>query len=393
MTGGLGLFALMLAALSTAAEGTAIVEQVGTPKLMLHVAQGAVQTQTAWLTVEDVKGDYTIPYIQTNRTLHLMFTFDVAGVVSVRVRCHAEADPRKTPSVLSRNDAALPDRLATPPDFSVSFAGLQPAEYTVRIRAFDTDDTLLREASCERIGVGTIAAALGDSITEGYFGRGFLQSGLYLRAEQFPENAVSRDGRNFPQYAPTTHDHLPSVNCFESWMTQLNDGLSKSWHEPVFIANEGWGGITSGGYLEMIRNDGNWRCRMEQLRPQLWLIHLGVNDERAHVSTQGFAANIAAIVDLIVKDFGATPRGIFIANPCYDYFEGASAILAQYCDEIDRLVLARGLQHGPDFFKVYATDQERWYGEDPVHPNVDGMNRMAEAWREALVTALPNGPG
>ncbi len=123
----------------------------------------------------------------------------------------------------------------------------------------DGDSKERCRATYSRFGVGTVIAALGDSITEGYLGRGYLMPDLKLSADRFPAESVSRDGRNFPQYGPTTERYLPSVNCFESWMTSLNNRLTDTWRQPVFIANEGWGGITTAGYLAMMRSDAGWR--------------------------------------------------------------------------------------------------------------------------------------
>ena len=363
------------------ASGSADTNHQGEPmsnSLELHVGQSNSDAQTAWLTIADIEGSYTVPYVQTSRNLSVALSFDVPGVASSTV-------------AIVRDGATLGEQIVAPPGFQTSFRDLLPGEYTLQVRGVDESGNVLCQAVYERVGVGVVIAAIGDSITEGYFGRGFFKDDLHLRSDDFPADAVSRDRRNFPQFAPTTETHLPSVNCFESWMTRLNDDLSESWKQPILIANEGWGGITSAGYLAMMRNDDGWRKRVADLNPQLWLIHLGVNDERAHVPATDYARNMAAIVDLLIKEFGATPDGIFIARPSYDYFEGAPEILATYCDRIDRLVAERGLPQGPDFFTLFATDRQRWYGEDPVHPNVEGMNRMAKAWHDALVTAQPDG--
>ena len=239
----------------------------------------------------------------------------------------------------------------------------------------------------ERIGVGTVVAALGDSITEGYFGNGFYR-GEHLTGADFPPEFVSRDGRNFPQYGPTTHEHLPEVNCLESWMTHLNDLLSDSFAHPVFIANEGWGGCSSAAYLELMRTDTNWQDRMLSLDPQLWLIHLGVNDGRAQVGAEEFGQNMEEVVRTLRYEYGAVRSNILVARPSYDYAEGAAEHLRAYCDQVDGLVERLGLSPGADLFTAYARDRECWYGEDPVHPNAAGMRRMAELWHEAIVDAL-----
>jgi len=336
------------------------------------------EAQTLLRSVEDIQGTYTIPYVQSQRFLEISFRFSDPEAVGAR-------------ATLRRGDRIIAESEAKAPDFRVSFPDLPPAEYTLVSEAMSKSGQFLGHRIYQRIGIGEIIAALGDSITEGYFGRGYRVEDLHLTADLFPAEAVSKDGRNFPQFAPTTQQHLPSVNCFEGFMTALNDRLSASWERPVFIANEGWGGITSGQYLERVRTDANWQRRMKALRPNLWLIHLGVNDERAKVSTEQFAANMEALVDCLINDYGVTPSGIFLAKPCYDFFDGASAILDGYNRQIERLVNEKRLSAGPDFYAAYAQDKPRWYGDDPVHPNVAGMQRMAELWGDALVKRFPKG--
>jgi len=66
---------------------------------------------------------------------------------------------------------------------------------------------------------------------------------LELTAADVAPAAVSRGRPEFfhssPRPATCTSLRL---NCFQSWMTELNDILAEHWKHPVFIANEGWGG-------------------------------------------------------------------------------------------------------------------------------------------------------
>jgi lysophospholipase L1-like esterase len=110
-----------------------------------------------------------------------------------------------------------------------------------------------------------------------------------------------------------------------------------------------------------------------------------VNDERAHLPADDVERNLESIVAELVEGYEATPERIFLARPCYDYAEGAPEILRGYCRHIDALVARLGLSPGPDFFEAYSRDKERWYGADPVHPNVAGMRRMAELWHRSIV--------
>lgn len=316
---------------------------------------------TLTLRVPDLKGSYTIPYLQSSPDLRL------------RVPFAAGTPPQQTVKLLL-NDTCVAETIVTAADPVAEFPGLEPGEYTVDVAG-----------QCyNRLGIGTVIAALGDSITEGYHSHFFWRDNLDLNAASFPAEAVSKDGRNFPQYTPTTAWHRPEVNCFQSWMTLLNDLLTAQWQRPVFIANEGIGGITTTAYLNMIKNDAAWQARMRLLAPTVWLIHLGVNDERAKTPAATVAANLSAITDLLIADYRATPDHIFLARPCYDYAPDAAPILQGYIAEIDKLIEQRGLKRGPDFFKAFSVDRQKWYGTDPVHPNIEGMDYMARLWAEAL---------
>ncbi len=324
-----------------------------------------------WLTVKDVEGSYAIPYIQSapDLTVRLEFADAVAATATV--------------SLCRDDDTPVATAEASPASPLVSFAGLVPAEYSIRIIGRDRHGGGVVDERHGPIGVGTVIAALGDSITEGYHSQGFWRDDLELTPDAFPPEVASADRRNYPQYAPTTHVHRPDVNCFTSWMPRLNDLLAAAWRRPVFIANEGWGGATTAAYLKLTR-DAGWQDRMRLLRPTVWLIHLGVNDERHKVAVGEFAANLAALVEVLLSAYTAVPARIFISTPCYDYWPKAAPVLQAYRQAIADLIAARGLRTGPDFLTAYAVDKERLYGTDPVHPNLAGMALMAELWAAAL---------
>lgn len=352
--------------------------EAGGPGGRVFTEPGGDKRFAVMMAVRDFEGEYTIPYIQSSRRL------DVA-VVSPEVRGKLEL-------TLSFNGRQVDQKRLDSVGGNASFEVASPGEYELAVNGVDAADRPKWTVTYGPIGIGAVIAAIGDSITEGYFSPGFKIEDLNLRASRFPQECVSRDGRNFPQFAPTTHTHKPDINCFESWMTRLNDSLSGKWSCPVFVANEGWGGITTAGYLDMMKTSTSWQNRMRFLKPDIWLIHLGVNDERGHVLPDDIGKNLEEMVSLLVEQYGARPERILIAKPCYDYFDGAEAILKSYCVEIDQLVAQRKLSKGPDFFAAYSTDKEKWYGADPVHPNLEGMDRMADLWADAIFKALPKGP-
>ena len=181
---------------------------------------------------------------------------------------------------------------------------------------------------------------------------------------------------------------LKVSNCLQSWMTDLNNLLTEALKHPVFIANEGWAGYRTSDYITRMETDRNWQERMRLLEPNLWLIHLGVNDERVHLPAETVAQNMETIIQRLCQQHGAKPERILLAKPSYDYTEGAAPILRSYCEQLDALVKRLGLRPGPDFFDAYSRDRQRYYGGDPVHPNVAGMELMAKLWSEAIVKAI-----
>jgi lysophospholipase L1-like esterase len=328
------------------------------------------------MTVADVEGSYTIPYIQSDRDLEVVPDFSDSDTAFAHL----------TLSGAKFRAAGKMGRGGRP----VVFRNIPGGELSLGARWLGRDGSSLKGEFRARLGVGSVLAALGDSLTEGYHGRGFMPGGLTLKAEDFPVTAVSKDGRNFPQFAPTARSHKPSVSCFQSWMTELNDGLSAAWRMPVFIANEGWGGLTSGDYLSMIGGSkGGWKDRMSLLRPDTWLVHLGVNDERQGVSAKNFAENMRGIVLALITGYGARPSRIYLARPSYYHAAGAADTLRSYIAEIERLTQDFNLKDGPDFFGAFSKDRAFWCGNDPVHPGVEGMSLMAKLWLASLADNIP----
>jgi len=174
------------------------------------------------LQIEDIQGSYTIPHIQSSRDLDFEVTFSHPSAVAARVE------------LLQNGLIREASRQAT----TVRYPALTPGEYDIRVSFHDKDGTLISEELHTGFAIGTVIGAIGDSITEGYHGKGYWRDNLNLTAADFPSESVSKDGRNFPQFSPTTHVHRPKINCYVSWMPRLNDLLSAQWQHPVFIANE-----------------------------------------------------------------------------------------------------------------------------------------------------------
>ncbi|MBN1436422.1 MAG: SGNH/GDSL hydrolase family protein [Sedimentisphaerales bacterium] len=326
------------------------------------------QDSQLYLTVPDVQGTYTIPYIQSSRSLNVRLAPQHSD---------ATADLRLKLSGALIDQAQLNSR-----NPAITFTDLTPGEYELQVQLGP------KTYNVKNIGIGSVIAALGDSLTEGYYGQAFRRDNLELTAADFPPEAVSKDRRNFPQFAPTACEHWPEYNCFTSWMTRLNDLLSQQCSHPVFITNEGWGGINTTQYLDKVRNDTNWQQRIKLLQPSLWLIHLGVNDDRCQFPAALVRDNLAEIIRILQQDYNAQSQNIYIAKPSYDYHPGAAQILQSYISQYEKLITQLNLKWGADFYTAFSTDRQKWYGDDTVHPNEPGINHMAEIWSRTLAPHL-----
>lgn len=325
-----------------------------------------------FITVQDVEGSYTIPYIQSSRSLEI-HTQELPSTT-----CSIDLSLRIANKVIGR--AELNSEFT-----SSCFDNLDVGDYTLTI---EEKNEIYKVG---QIGVGLVICAIGDSLTEGYYGRAFWRDSLSLSAKAFHGDSVSKDGRNFPQFAPTAHQSWPQYNCFQSWMTTLNNLLAKHLKQPVFIANEGLGGHTTGDYLNMICINENWHKRISSLSPNIWLIHLGVNDERQKVPEKILHQNLKEIINILKQKYHAKNNQIYIAKPSYDYCQGAEKYLKRYCRVIENLIRDLDLNRGPDFYSAFSEDQQKWYNDDPVHPNEQGVNHMANLWFDSIANSFEKG--
>lgn len=241
-----------------------------------------------------------------------------------------------------------------------------------------------------------VFTAIGDSLTEGYWGRMYDEP--VLGPEDAPPDSISKDRRNFPTPGPTTTIHAEGQKFMKSWMPELNDLLAPRLG-PVFIDNEGVGGICSAEYIELMISDKEWhiedklsprawRARQELLRPDSWLIHLGVNDacREEDITPDAYDSNLRRILDILGERYEAKPQRIWIALPSYGYYDDSVvATLTEFAERVRR-IHAEGLaMPGPDFFDFFSRDKEKHYGDDPVHPNPLGVSEMARLWAEAIL--------
>jgi hypothetical protein len=200
-----------------------------------------------------------------------------------------------------------------------------------------------------------------------------------------PAGMISADKRNFPQYGPTTAANLGAVNYCKSWTVELADRLASYYRYPVFIMNEGVGGIRADNTLARMATS-QWSNREAALRPNKFLIHLGTNDGIANRSASQFQKDVQGVINVLKNTYGASSNSIWLARPSYS---STYTNTANYLTAIDALRANNNLAGGPDLWGFYGANTARYYGSDPVHPNVAGMTEMARLWETSILSPAP----
>ena len=129
--------------------------------------------------------------------------------------------------------------------------------------------------------------------------------------------------------------------------------------------------------------------RLDELRPELVSLLVGVNDVVQGVPDAAYAANVALILDDLVArlpadrivcvatpDYTRTPRGAEYGNPELqsDRIVRFNAILREACE-------LRGITFVPEIFEISqrASDEPGLVAEDGLHPSGDQYRRWVDA--------------
>ena len=139
-----------------------------------------IARQHRLLRIEDIKGSYTIPHIQSSRDLAFEVRFSNPSAVAARVE------------LLQNGSLCGAIHEASCQSPTVHFLGLEPGEYDIRVSLHGRDGGLVSQELHSGFAIGTVIGAIGDSITEGYHGKGYWRDNLDLSAADFPSESVSR---------------------------------------------------------------------------------------------------------------------------------------------------------------------------------------------------------
>jgi lysophospholipase L1-like esterase len=321
---------------------------------------------TATLTIPGPNGSFMVPYLQSAPDLN--FSLAVSGLP-------------KDGAVDVLLDAGTPGargiHLEQPP-WQGTFAGITYGEHTLTAQAIATahpGTLVIAQSRLARVARGEIVAALGDSTTSGYGPQPmpFFHDWVSARDAGAP---VSADGRNYPQPGGGVN---PGAQ--PSFAVQLGEMLTQLRGHPVFVINEGWSGTTADAYLH-ITTSNYLKNQLSIVRPQEWLINLGVNDALVRRPAPEFGQMMRTLVSNIETQFGAQAAQIHVACPSYASQWDRYQLEAKYMGEVNALRVQRGLGPGPDLFWDFRNHPD-WI-QDTVHPSHTGYLATAEHWAAAL---------
>lgn len=327
--------------------------------------------------ITDEGGTFYIPYIQTSTTLAV--TTSVGTTVG------------GVEFVLNEGVAGETTIIDTTSPYTASFTGLAKDEYTLDAYLLQGDGVTrysdpASHAERTDIAIGDIINVIGDSIVEGMGGT--VDGGVVASWLDADAGTVSADNRNFPQYG------IGTTTYNESFLSDLNDRLSAYYGYPVFLMNEGRGGIRASNYESSVMTAG-WQTRQSTLGANKWIVMLGVNDNRQGDSPATFETNITDLITTFMTSYGATADAIWLSYPVYDYGNGVGGVdyaigEAAYPAVIDSVRAALGLQGGADLF----TTMENYFAteyDDNIHPNSTGYERVARLTAMAMMTPTFSG--
>jgi lysophospholipase L1-like esterase len=363
------LLAPLVAGLIVASPAQATVTITDPPRAL------AAMPDTATTSYPDKRGEIvTIPYISTSRSLTVSADADAGPV---RFALYAAGQPEPTAE-------------ATDPDapFAATFTDLPAGEFSLVAEQLDpATGKPLASDEADQVGLGDVILAVGDSITEGYFGSG--SPDLYTDPTTVPAGQASSDSRNFPQ---ATYYAIGDSNSLAGFDVGLSSLLAQDVGRPVFVLNWAVAGIRSDTYAP-IMDEANFQTAVAALDPDRAVMMFGTNDAGANRTPQDVVSSEQVLVDRLAT-LGLAPSQIWLSPPPYITLASYQANVTAYQQPVRDLATADGLHAGPDFYALFSGQPERLY--DGVHPDAQGFSDMARMWSDALaglpITTYPPTP-
>jgi lysophospholipase L1-like esterase len=255
--------------------------------------------------------------------------------------------------------------------YNYTFSAVPVAEHTLDVFAINASSAQVSSTVHEdRIGVGDLLVAVGDSITAGednFIAPGDTTSGWSL------------DGRNGP-----FTDSFGTV--YGPWESKLNDYLTADQGYPHSVINGGWPGDKSANGVSKIGNLLN-----EYPTASIWMIAYGTNDANGGVSSTAFQSNMQSITN---KIHAVNPNAaVYLSRVFYQL----NTIMPQYEIGMGNIVRSTANTYwGADLNTLFQSNYDQYdmmtqqpgtwfYNETPFHPNALGSVEIAKLWEMAIM--------
>lgn len=247
------------------------------------------------------------------------------------------------------------------------FSGVLVGEHTLDVYVVSSTGSRLALDHAERIGVGDVIIAMGDSIT----------AGLY---DDFVTDNWSVDGRTGPWVDPADGDQ------FGGYAPILSDMLTTARGYPVAVLNKGWPGDTT---FDAVSDA--YSLALKYPDAATWILAYGTNDANQGISPSTYKSNLQTAIKRIRQ---VNPDAV-IYLPKVLYW--TKAIIQDYHDKAGDIIRTTwGVYWGADLDTLFRANHElyshmpfqqgTWFSPTETHhPNGVGVQKMAMLWRMALL--------
>jgi hypothetical protein len=359
------LYNLQIAAVTSAGTGTPLTGSATVPPNITItspsrsvVTAPTVATINIQTSINGCTSSFPIPYIQTGSSLTVSASINAGSLVT---------SIGGAKFILDQGQATQQIVYDMSSPYTAIFSGVPKGTHNVSAYIVDSGESIIAAAgndSATSIGIGDIYGAIGDSITDGFYGTRY-SPGIDLttgKVDWTSAQVKSNDNRSYPVCQDTGPD---------SRIEMTND-LENALGYPVFILNLGQTNVTSSMYISSLMQTSWWQNAVNTILPNKWLIHLGVNDNLYSIPKADWQSNIQWIITTLNTTYNA--QSIFLATPAtgtgWDSY--VSSLVSGNADVI----------LGPNFNTFYTNYPSLKY--DSLHPNDAGQIHMGYLWANSI---------
>ena len=361
------LYNLQIAAVTSAGTGTPLTGSATVPPNIKItspsrsvVTAPTVATINIQTSINGCTSSFPIPYIQTGSSLTVSASINAGSLVT---------SIGGAKFILDQGQATQQIVYDMSSPYTAIFSGVPKGTHNVSAYIVDSGESIIAAAgndSATSIGIGDIYGAIGDSITDGFYGTRY-SPGIDLttgKVDWTSAQVKSNDNRSYPVCQDTGPD---------SRIEMTND-LENALGYPVFILNLGQTNVTSSMYISSLMQTSWWQNAVNTILPNKWLIHLGVNDNLYSIPKADWQSNIEWIITTLNTTYNA--QSIFLATPATG--TGWDSYVSSLVSGNSNVFL------GPNFNMFYTNYPSDLYIPSPIHPNDVGQVHMGYLWANSI---------